>query len=75
MPEWTPVRTGRLGRCRGSGGHHLALNLSVESNRVRTMTPNFVETEPAIFNHNGVDYEAVIDMHLAEYAVFAALSD
>ena len=55
------------------GGHHLALNLSVESNRVKTMSPSFVGTEPAIFSYNGVDYEAVIDMHLAGYAVFAAL--
>ena len=36
------------------------------------MSPSFVGTEPAIFNHYGVDYEAVIDMHLAGYAVFAA---
>ena len=55
------------------GGHHLALNISVEGNRVRTMSPSFVGTEPAIFSYNGVDYEAVIDMHLAGYAVFAAL--
>ena len=54
-------------------GHHLALNISVEGNRVRTMSPSFVGTEPAIFSYNGVDYEAVIDMHLAGYAVFAAL--
>ena len=37
------------------------------------MSPSFVGTEPAIFSHNGVDYEAVIDMHLAGHAVFAAL--
>ena len=35
------------------GGHHLALNLSVESNRVKTMSPSFVGTEPAILATTG----------------------
>ena len=55
------------------GGHHLALNISIEGNRVETMTPTFVGTEPAIFTINGVDYEAVRDMHLSGYAVYSAL--
>ena len=55
------------------GGHHLALNLSVESNRVRTMSPSFVGTEPAIFTYKGVEYEVVIDMHRAGYALYTAL--
>lgn len=56
------------------GGHHLALNLSIEGNRVETMSPSFIGTEPAVFTINGVDYEAVRDMHLSGYAVFTALS-
>ncbi|MEM9155340.1 MAG: DUF3500 domain-containing protein, partial [Cyanobacteria bacterium P01_F01_bin.33] len=55
------------------GGHHLALNLSVENNSVESMSPSFVGTEPALFTLNGVEYEAGIDMHLAGYAVFSAL--
>ena len=55
------------------GGHHLTLNLSVESNRVKTMSPSFVGTEPAIFTYDGVEYEVVIDMHRAGYALYAAL--
>jgi hypothetical protein len=55
------------------GGHHLALNLSIEGNKVETMSPSFIGTEPAVFTINGVDYEAVRDMHLAGYAVFTAL--
>ena len=55
------------------GGHHLALNLSVEGNRVRTMSPSFVGTEPAVFTYDGVAYEVVIDMHRAGYALYAAL--
>jgi len=55
------------------GGHHLALNISIDGNRVTTMSPSFIGTEPAVFTLNGVDYEAVRDMHLAGYAVFAAL--
>ncbi|WP_421703782.1 DUF3500 domain-containing protein [Aliiroseovarius sp.] len=55
------------------GGHHIGLNLSIEGNRVETMSPSFIGTEPAIFSLNGVDYEAVIDMHLAGHAVYAAL--
>lgn len=50
------------------GGHHLALNLSVEGNRVRSMSPSFIGTEPAIFTYEGVEYEAVIDMQRAGYA-------
>ena len=55
------------------GGHHLALNVSVEDNRVASMSPSFVGTEPAVFTHNGVAYEAVIDMHRAGFALYAAL--
>lgn len=55
------------------GGHHLALNISIEGNKVETMSPTFIGTEPAVFTLNGVDYEAVRDMHLSGYAVFTAL--
>lgn len=55
------------------GGHHLGLNLSIEGDKVETMSPSFIGTEPAIFTINGVDYEAVRDMHLSGYAVYTAL--
>ena len=55
------------------GGHHLALNLSVEGNRIKTMSPSFVGIQPAIFTYNGVEYEAVVDMYWAGYALYAAL--
>ena len=55
------------------GGHHLALNLSVENNRVTSMSPSFVGTEPAVFTLDGVAYEAVVDMHRAGYALHATL--
>lgn len=55
------------------GGHHLGLNISIEGDRVETMSPSFVGTEPAIFTINGVDYEAVRDMHLAGHALWTAL--
>ncbi|MDA5557744.1 DUF3500 domain-containing protein [Shimia sp. MMG029] len=57
------------------GGHHLGLNISIEGNRVETMSPTFVGTEPAIFTVNGTDYEAVRDMHLSGYAVYTALDE
>lgn len=57
------------------GGHHLGLNIAIEGNVVETMSPSFIGTEPAVFAVNGVDYEAVRDMHLAGYAVYTALSD
>ena len=57
------------------GGHHLALNLSVENNRIESMSPSFVGTEPAIFTYEGVEYTAVIDMHKAGYAVFSSLDE
>ena len=56
------------------GGHHLGLNLSIEGNKIETMSPSFVGTEPAVFSLNGVDYEAVMDMHRAGYAVYASLN-
>lgn len=55
------------------GGHHLGLNISIEGNRVITMSPSFIGTEPAVFTINGTDFEAVRDMHLAGYAVYTAL--
>lgn len=56
------------------GGHHLGLNISIEGNRVESMSPSFIGTEPAIFTINGIDYKAVRDMHLSGYAVFSALN-
>ena len=55
------------------GGHHLGLNLSVEANRITSMSPSFVGIEPTIFTHNGVEYEALVDMHRAGYALYRAL--
>ena len=55
------------------GGHHLGLNLSVEGNRVTSMSPSFVGTEPTVFAHNGVEYEALVDMHRAGYELFSSL--
>ena len=37
------------------------------------MSPSFVGTEPTVFTHNGVEYEALVDMHRAGYALFSAL--
>ena len=55
------------------GGHHLGLNVSVEGNRVTTMSPSFVGIEPTIFTYDGVAYEALVDMHRAGYALYSAL--
>ena len=55
------------------GGHHLALNLSLEGGRVTSMSPSFVGTEPAVFTYEGVAYETVVDMHRMGYAVHTAL--
>lgn len=55
------------------GGHHIGLNISIEKNRIKTMSPSFIGTEPAVFTLNGVDYEAVRDMHLSGYALFTTL--
>ncbi|MDP5208540.1 DUF3500 domain-containing protein [Microbulbifer sp. 2205BS26-8] len=55
------------------GGHHLVLNMSVASNKVETLSPSFVGTEPAVFSLNGVDYASMVDMHQAGYAVYSAL--
>ncbi len=56
------------------GGHHLALNITVRKGRVYTMSPSFLGTEPAVFTLNGVNYEAIADMHRAGYATFQLLS-
>ena len=55
------------------GGHHLGLNLSMEGNRVASMSPSFVGIEPTIFTYDGVEYEALVDMHRAGYALYSAL--
>ena len=55
------------------GGHHLALNLSLDGERITSMSPSFVGTEPAVFTLDGVAYEAVIDMHRAGHALYETL--
>ncbi|NVO57439.1 DUF3500 domain-containing protein [Rhodobacteraceae bacterium B1Z28] len=55
------------------GGHHLGLNLTIKSDRVDTMSPSFLGTEPAIFTYNGVKYENINDMHLAGWTLYDAL--
>ena len=55
------------------GGHHLALNLSLEDNRVVAMSPTFVGTEPVTFTYEGIEYEVLIDLHEAGYALYTAL--
>ncbi len=56
------------------GGHHLALNVSVEDGSIESASPSFVGTEPAVFTYNGTEYAAVVDMHKAGYGVYLALS-
>ena len=57
------------------GGHHLALNISIDKDEVTSMSPTFVGTEPAHFTYDGVEYNAVVDMHVAGYAIYQALAD
>jgi hypothetical protein len=57
------------------GGHHLALNILIENNKVVSLSPSFIGTEPAIFSYDGIDYKSVIDFHLAGYAVYDALNE
>lgn len=56
------------------GGHHLAINMTLNHGRVTSMSPSFIGTEPAKFHFKGVDYSAVVDMHNAGYAAFMSLT-
>lgn len=56
------------------GGHHLAINMTLDKGNVTSMSPSFIGTEPAKFTYNGIDYAAVVDMHQAGYAAFSALT-
>ena len=56
------------------GGHHLALNISVSNGVTRSMSPSFIDTEPAIFSIDGNKYEAIVDMHQAGFAVYQSLN-
>lgn len=55
------------------GGHHLGLNLTVNHNKVISMSPSFVGTEPAEFSYQGIDYTTVRDMHEVMLDIFLAL--
>lgn len=57
----------------GFGGHHLGLNLTLQGDRVVSMSPTFIGTEPSVFSLDDADYEVVRDMHLAGYALYQAL--
>ena len=37
------------------------------------MSPSFVGIEPTIFTYDGVEYEALVDMHRAGHALYSAL--
>lgn len=56
------------------GGHHLALNISMDMGSVTSMSPNFVGAEPAQFTYNGIEFSAIADMHEAGYAVYQSLT-
>ncbi|WP_306145045.1 DUF3500 domain-containing protein [Roseibium sp. MMSF_3412] len=56
------------------GGHHLGLNVSILGNEIKSLSPSFVGTEPAIFTLDGTNFEVGYDMHQAGYAVFNALN-
>ena len=56
------------------GGHHLALNISVDRGVVTSMSPTFVGSEPARFTLNGIEYDAIADMHEAGYAIYQSLN-
>ena len=57
------------------GGHHLGLNLTVNGNKVTSMSPSFIGTEPAVFSYGGTDYTAVRDMHEDMFNIFNALDE
>ena len=57
------------------GEHHLGLNVSIDDDRVTTMSPSFIGAEPAVFTFNGASFEIAVDMLRAGYAVFQALDD
>lgn len=56
------------------GGHHLALNISMDQGVVTSMSPSFVGSEPAKFSLNGIEYDVITDMHEAGYAIYETLS-
>ncbi len=56
------------------GGHHLAINMSIEDNKIISMSPTFIGTEPAKFRLDKREYEVVLDMHQAGFAIFDSLS-
>lgn len=56
------------------GGHHLGLNVSIENNRIESMSPTHLGTEPVIFTFDGVDYSVLTDMHDAGLELFNTLT-
>lgn len=56
------------------GGHHLAINISVNGDRIVSLSPSFVGTEPASFELDGVEYRVLVGLHEAGYAVYESLS-
>lgn len=68
----TPSNTGRWAWA--FGGHHLALNISMDNGVVTSMSPSFVGSEPARFTLNGIEYDVITDMHEAGFAIYKTLS-
>jgi|SaaInl5LU_22_DNA_1037371.scaffolds.fasta_scaffold07980_6 hypothetical protein len=55
------------------GGHHLAINMTLDQGRVISMSPHFVGTEPARFTLDGIDYDLLTDMHEAGFKIYQSL--
>ena len=57
------------------GGHHLALNVSVNDGQLISASPSFIGTEPAVFSYENNQYETLVANHQAGWALYTSLDE
>lgn len=57
------------------GGHHLAINVSIEKGKIESLSPTLLGSEPVVFTLDGIEYSVLTDMYTAGLDLFNSLND
>ena len=57
------------------GGHHLAINITITPDSIKSVSPTFLGIEPAEFSYKGEKYSLLPSMHKEGVDLFESLTD
>lgn len=55
------------------GGHHLAINISIDDGQIESLSPTLLGSEPVVFSLNGIEYSVLTDMYIAGLDLYNSL--